>query len=132
MSESNNIKMLYYRETLNSIGQFTILKTQKILRDASNNVMDIKGTVRIPVRPVNTEGSVDLLGRNFMKSYKKVTFDFENDRMMFNNTCCKGLSLGRKQCIQLVNDCVIPARSETIMTMQCNDRNGHLLGDFEA
>ena len=58
------------------------MKTQKILRDASSNVMDIKGTIRIPVRPVNTEGSVDLdffvvntnscvlLGRNFMKSYK--------------------------------------------------------------
>ena len=50
---------------------------------------------------------------------------------MFNNTWWKGISLGRKQCIRLVNDCVIPARSETIITVQCNDRNGHLLGDFE-
>ena len=66
-----------------------ILKPTKNLIDASGNIMDVVGTVLLPVKVigtkttkmvefcvVNSTSSFVLLGRNFLKLYRNVTFDF--------------------------------------------------------
>ena len=131
------------KKTLESLGSFTISKTKQILRDASNNVMNVIGTVEMHVRPVDTKNPVKtklyvvetnsciLLGRNFMRKYRKVTFDFENNRIQLNNSWCNGMKMKKNQCIRSTDSCVIPARSEMMITVKCKNRNGYILSEFE-
>ena len=131
-----------------------ILKPTTNLIDASGNIMDVVGTVLLPVKVigtktaklvefcvVNSSYSFILLGRNFMKLYRMVTFDFYNSKIMLGDYCCDGVKLNKKQAVRVNQITVIPARSEKPVLVGCNMAhvvhgcnkiNGLIAGDFEA
>ena len=65
-----------------------------------------------------------LLGRNFMKLYWNVTFDFRNARIKLGD-------LVKSQPDRVNRRTVIPARSETMVEVACSDL-GLTTGDFDA
>ena len=72
-----------------------------------------------------------LLGRNFMRLFQRITFDFENQRVTFSDKWCTGLHVQNKECVRLTEETVIPARSEKLVAVECLTRNNLVLNDFE-
>ena len=132
-------------ETLKGFGSFPISKTDKSLVDASGNSMQVIGTVSLSIQPLGVRKATVikfcvieasryrciLLGRNFMGSYKSVTFDFEKNRIKLGESWCRGVTTKNNDAVRLVERTVIPARSEKVVKVKCHPRNSLISADFE-
>ena len=112
--------------------------------DASGNEMAIIGKIKLNTSLIGVPGeflqefrvlakksnSSIILGCNFLKRYDKLTVDFRNGRIKVGKTWLKGSEISKKQNVMLQEDVVIPARSEKVVTVQCNIKNAFLGGEF--
>ena len=115
------------------------------LIDASGNRVDIVGKVRVKVlfkgsrqpifhefRVVNTNTCTSiLLGRDFLKRFGSVTFDFETNKVKLGNNWYSGLKLTSTRRVRLGEKITIPARTEQTIAVKCSPRAAFLVGDFE-
>ena len=60
-----------------------------------------------------------LLGRDFMKLFGKVTFDFNANKVCLGRAWVKGVHLKYSEKVRLVEDTLIPARSEQVVNVRC-------------
>lgn len=118
----------------------------KVLKDASQNVINLLGKVTLPIRIrgdsgrvvekdvefyVSDSNSTDsiLLGRNFMQLFGSVTFDFDRNRIKLGDIFCSGFRTrcGRAKISKMV---VVPAKSEVFIDMKSRKGNGLVKADF--
>ena len=71
-----------------------------------------------------------LLGRDFMKKFGAVRFDFSSNIIELGTLAIKGLSTACNN-VRLCENTVIPARSEKVLFVKCSTINSLLEGDFE-
>ena len=102
------------------------------LINASGNEMDILGVVNIPVtvdngkvvqqefKVLNSSHAIILMGQDYMSRYKRVTFDFVNNRVQLSKTWVNGVRIKSKEKVRLGARTTIPARSETMMPVRCS------------
>ena len=126
-------------------GSATRSNLDENLIDASGNKMDIVGKVCIKVlikgsrqpvlhefRVVNTNMCTNiLLGRDFLKRFGSVTFDFETNRVKLGKMWFSGLELTTPQRVRLPEKVTIPARTEQTVAVKCSPKTAFLVGDFE-
>ena len=122
-----------------------IKKTPDGLVNASGDSMEVLGVVNIAVKiqnmrtvtheftVINTKSYKNILiGRDFMKQFKRVTFDFEKNRLrlgvMWIN-CVGFVELQEK--VRLVSTTKIPARCEQVVVARCKKKYSMLDLDFE-
>ena len=86
-------------------------KCNDILYDASGTQMDIIGVAKITVNVVGTNKKFThdfrilnnrlfsnvILGRDIMKKFKRVTFDFQSNTLSFDGRQIKGVALPRQK-----------------------------------
>ena len=114
------------------------------LVNASGERMDIAGVVNVEIRlkgmkPIVHEFKVlnaktfsnVLLGRDFMKLFGQVTFDFNANRVRLGRTWVNGVRLKFKEKVRLVVDTVVPARSEQVVNVRSKDLYSLMESDFE-
>ena len=100
--------------------------------NASGHEMDIVGVVDILVgmqnmKPVLQEfkvlnskcHAIILMGRDFMSKFGTVKFDFAKKRVQLGRTWISCLHVGAKEKVRVSTHTVIPARSETVITVRC-------------
>ena len=115
----------------------------KSLINASGDRMKILGSVFIPVtipgsRPQDQAFQVldsvtysnILLGRDFMRKFGTVRFDFKENRIELGKLSITGLSTSSYN-VRLCESSIVPARSEKILLVKCSTFNSLLEGDFE-
>ena len=126
-------------------GSATIVNVDENLIDASGNKMDIAGKIRIKVlikgsrqhvfhefRVVNTKTCTNiLLGRDFLKRFGSVTFDFQKNRVKLGDLWFSGLELTTPQRVRLPEKITIPARTEQTIMVKGTPKTAFLVGDFE-
>ena len=118
-------------------------KSAKSLINASGDKMKILGSVSIRVilpgssprdQVFQVLNSITysniLLGRDFMKTYGTVRFDFTRNVVELGTLSIPGLSTTGKQ-VRLCKTSAIPARSEKVLFVKCSAQNALLEGDFE-
>ena len=107
-----------------------VKECDEYLYDASNNKMDIIGTVSAVVEVVISKKTVRhdfrvlnketystiLLGRDFMRNVGKVSFNIKDNTVKIHNGWVKGVQINTKQAVRLVGEIEIPDRSECIVT----------------
>ena len=106
--------------------------------------MDIAGVVKIEVKlqgvkSVSHEFKVlnaktysnVLLGRDFMKLFGTVTFDFENNRVRLGRNWLNGVRVRNKEKVRVDGKTVIPARSEQVVSVRSKNRCSLLEMDFQ-
>ena len=71
-----------------------------------------------------------LLGRDFMKKFGAVRFDFSSNIIELGTLAIEGLSTACNN-VRLCENTVIPARSEKVLFVKCSTINSLLEGDFE-
>ena len=71
-----------------------------------------------------------LLGRDFIKKFGAVRFDFSSNIIELGTLAIKGLSTACSN-VRLCENTVIPARSEKVLFVKCSTINSLLEGDFE-
>ena len=114
------------------------------LVNASGHSMDIVGTINIEVKfngmiPLTHEFKVlntktyanILLGRDLMKIFGTVKFDFDNNRVQLANVWQQGLNVRTKEQVPIKEKTIIPARTERTVLVKCNKRVAMLSADFE-
>ena len=115
----------------------------KSLINASGDKMKILGSVHVKVTLPGSQprdhvfqvlDSVTyaniLLGRDFMKKFRAVRFDFSSNIIELGTLAIKGLSTACNN-VRLCENTVIPARSEKVFFVKCSTINSLLEGDFE-
>ena len=120
-----------------------IIQASHKLIDASGNNMDIIGTITTVVnfnrmRPINYEFKVlnsktytnILSGRDLMKMYGTVTFDFSNYRVQLRRVWQNGLTINVRN-KHVFKKVTIPARSEQTVLVRCTKKAAMLSVDFE-
>ena len=120
-------------------------KCNDILRNASDNMMDILGIARINVHVCGTNRSFShnfrilnqrshrnvILGRDLMRKFKVVTFDFKNDAIHLDGCRIKGVAPPRKKVsVRVVDKLWIPARSETIAVVSSSKDYSFVSSNF--
>eukprot|EP00794_Sanderia_malayensis_P008440 gene8440-9341_t len=122
-------------------GSATISNLDENLIDASGNKMDIVGKVCIKVlikgsrrpvfhefRVVNTNMCTNiLLGRDFLKRFRSVTFDFKTNRVKLGSMWFSGLELTTPQRVRLPEKTIIPARTEQTVIVKCSPKTAFLV-----
>ena len=111
--------------------------------DASGNKMSIVGTVEIMVSipGVSTHRhtfqvlgrnshSTVLLGRDYMKKFGSVKFDFTSNRVQLGKKWVDGLSIQAKKSVRLDETVTVKARTERIVQVRCKENLAWLTGDF--
>ena len=121
-------------------------KCDEVLRDASDNTMDVLGVAEIVVQVCGTGKRFSqefcilnqrsyrnvILGRDLMKKFKKVTFDFENDAIQLDGCRIRGVSPPRRKVsVRVVDNVLIPARSETIAVVGSSKDYSFVTGNFK-
>ena len=121
-------------------------KCRDVLRDASDNQMDILGIAKIKVQVCGTGKHFFhnfrilnhrsyrnvIMGRDLMRKFKTVTFDFEKDAIILDGRRIKGVSSPtRKVTVRTSGNLEIPARSETIAVVTSNREYAFVTGDFK-
>ena len=115
----------------------------KALINASGDTMKILGTVKIDVtiggsQPRNhvfqvldsvTYSNV-LLGRDFMRHFGSVQFDFARNSIQLGKLSLSGLSPNTAR-VRLCENVTIPPRSEAVLLVKSSTKNSLLPGDFE-
>ena len=113
------------------------------LVNASGDKMYIAGVVKIQVKirgakPVKHEFKVlnaktysnVLLGRDFMKLFGTVTFDFIGNSVRLGRIWLNGVRVKHKEKVQMCEKTLIPARSEQVVMVRCKDHCSLLEMDF--
>ena len=126
-----------------SLSQNIIQANHKLI-DASGNTMDIIGSITTVVnfsrmRPINHEFKVlnsktytnILFGRDLMKMYGTVTFDFSNNRVQLERVWQNGLTISGKEQAHIQETVTITARSEQTVLVRCTKKAAMLSVDFE-
>ena len=126
-----------------SLSQNIIQANHKLI-DASGNTMDIIGSITTVVnfnrmRPINHEFKVlnsktytnILFGRDLMKMYRTVTFNFSNNRVQLGRVWQNGLTINGKEQAHIQETVTIPARSEQTVLVRCTKKAAMLSVDFE-
>ena len=135
------------------LGTFESLKlteeiktSQSTLRDASGNAMNILGVAKIRVHVIGTDKIFDqdfnilndrsyrsvIMGRDLMRKFRSVTFDFENDVIFLDGQKIKGLSApNRKVTVRSTTDLSVPARTEQILHVFGARDVGLVTSDFQ-
>ena len=131
--------------TLRKIGLDNLIDQTcaKSLINASGDPMKILGSVDISVtipgsQPRNQVFQVldtvtysnILLGRDFMKQFGKVKFNFDKNTIELGELSITGLSTTNNH-VRLCENTTIPARSEKVLFVKCSTINALLEGDFE-
>ena len=122
----------------------TVSECEDNLVNASGDSMDIAGVVKLSVKlpqikPVTHEFKVlnsktysnVLLGRDFMKPFGTVTFDFVENSVRLGRTWLKGVRVRSKEKVRVNEKTVVPARSEQVVAVRCRDRCSLLEMDFK-
>ena len=131
--------------TLEELGLLdNIVSKSNHLVNASGERMDIAGIVNIELRLQGMRPKVHefkvlnaktfsnvLLGRDFMKLFGKVTFDFNANKVRLGRAWVKGVHLKYSEKVRLVEDTLIPARSEQVVNVRCKGYRSLLESDFE-
>ena len=131
--------------SLEEIGLADNIKcSHSCLISASGEKMDISGVVNITVRikgimPVVQEFTVlatksynnILLGRDFMKLFGAVKFDFDTNRVKLGRSWINGISINKGEKVRLAAKAVIPARSEQVVNVRCNNQFSLMNADIE-
>ena len=115
----------------------------KMLINASGDHMEIIGSVTISVtipgsHPLNQAFQVldslsysnILLGRDFMRQFGTVSFDFNKNKIELGNLSITGLTASSTK-VRLCENSIVPARSEKVLFVKCSTFNSLLEGDFE-
>ena len=131
-----------------SLDQLSSATSMKIPEDvcvnASGDEMDIIGVVNIVVeianlKPITHEFRVlnsktysnVLLGRDFMKLFETVTFDFKLNRVRLGKQWVSGVNVNSVDKVRVKEKTTIPARSEAVMTVRCEKSLSSLTVDFD-
>ena len=131
--------------TLENIGLVeNITSCDDHLVNASGDEMDIAGVVNINVQIQGTKSvkhefkvlnaktySNVLLGRDFMKLFGSVTFDFISNKVRLGRVWINGVRIRYKEKVRVVAESKIPARSEQVVTVRCKSHCSMLEADFE-
>ena len=137
---------LLTKEVLEKIPNTTLTAPDMILKDASQNVINLLGKTTLPVTIAGDKGKVLkrdvtfyvsassgskclLLGRDFMKSFGSVTFDFDNNSIKLGDTRCTGLRMNGGRAKVAETTCV-PANSEKFVKMKWRQGSGLVRADF--
>ena len=121
--------------TVQEIGlEQNIVPSSHHLVNASGERMDIAGVVNIKIRLQGMKPMVHefkvlnaktfsnvLLGRDFMKLFGQVTFDFNANKVRLGRSWIKGVKLQSREKVRLVTDTIVPARSEQVVSVQSKD-----------
>ena len=118
----------------------------KTLKDASHNNIKLLGKVTLPVKIRGDTGkfvsknveffvsdcddvSCVLLGRNFMRQFGTVSFDFDNNRIQLGETTCLGFKTygGRAK---ISDQTTVPPKSEMFVKLKSRRGNGLVKADF--
>ena len=107
--------------------------TRTDLTNASGDVMDMLGVVRIKVKlggklvehdfevlNSKTFSSV-LLGRDILSKFGNVTFDFKRNRVKLDRQWIKSVGVRDSESVRLVEETVLPARSEQVVNVRCKN-----------
>ena len=111
--------------------------------DASANLMQIIGTVELKVkligtanviihkfRVLNTQSSSNIIfGRDLMKKYDNIEFDFTNNRIRVGRNWLEGIKPSR-QPVRLCNKVTLQPRSENVIQVHCLNQNALTQSDF--
>ena len=114
--------------------QHQITMCEENLVNASGDPMDIAGVVMIQVKirgakSVKHEFKVlnsktysrVLLGRDFMKLFGTVTFDFVGNSVRLGRVWVNGVRVRNKEKVRVNEKTVVPARSEQVVLARCED-----------
>ena len=114
------------------------------LINASGNEMDILGIVDIPViidnnktvmqefKVLNSKSySIILMGRDFMCKFKTIKFDFTRNKVRLGETWISCLHVDTRENVRLFKRTVVPARSETVVTVKCKKEWSMYTVDFD-
>ena len=72
-----------------------------------------------------------LLGRDFMKKMGTVAFDFKTGRIRIGNKWISSAQLREEKGVRVRGKVTLPARSESVVTLKCDERSAFLQADFE-
>lgn len=84
-------------------------------------------------RVLNNETCANIiLGRDFLKKYGEITFDFENNRIKVDKRWLKGITIEnkQKQKVTLSSAITLPPRSEKVVIVNCKASYGLLESEF--
>ena len=124
-----------------------ITSADKILKDASNNEIDLIGKTKLTIEIKGAKGQVIkklvefyvsnsastscvLLGRNFMKCFRTTTFEFNQNRIRLGDIWCDGLKTSKSQ-VKLAGNVQIPAKTEKFITVKAKEGSGLVQWDFQ-
>ena len=147
MDTGAGVSLIDYN-SLKHIGLHNNIKSRKSgdngIINASGNEMDIVGIVDIPVvmgntktviqefKVLNTESySIILMGRDFMSKFKTVKFDFVRRKVQLGKTWISCLHVDVQEKVRLLKRTVIPARSETMISVRCKNNLSMQTVDFD-
>lgn len=113
-------------------------------QDASGNEMRIVGKIKLNTtlmgipghllhefRVLNTEQqNTMILGRDFLRLYDKITFDFKNSSVKIGNLWLKSVEIDRNQKVVMVEDRMLLPNSELEVIVSCNKSNTFVRGEF--
>ena len=105
--------------------------------------MDMLGVVRIKVKlggklvehdfevlNSKTFSSV-LLGRDILSKFGNVTFDFKRNRVKLDRQWIKSVGVRDSESVRLVDETVLPARSEQVVNVRCKNNYSMCSASFE-
>ena len=130
---------------LGGVANLQLRPADKTLVDASGNDIRLLGMTTIPVEILgdnkrivaknvtfyvsDSEETCVLLGRNFMRTFGKVCFDFDANKVQLGDIWCSGLKMNGGRA-KLANDTIIPPKSEAYVKLKWRQGNGMVSADF--
>ena len=130
--------------TLERLNLRSLVKAEKYnCTDASGNSMKIIGSVSLEVQIIGTNRTVThtfrvldadsghdvICGTDFMRHFKQVEFDFENNRVRLGNNWLKPAK-GKKETVRLCENETLEPRSEKVISVKCSKNHGLLSSEF--
>ena len=112
--------------------------------DASGNGMAITGTIKLKTKLKGCDREIIhdfcvlgirsyhsiIFGRDIMKFYKSVQFDFDRNRIRVGNSWLIPVSPDGKQFVRLCNNLTLKPRTEEVIEVRCNKTNALVCGEF--
>ena len=105
------------------------------LANTSGELMDMCGIINIKVQINGCESVVHqfevlnsktfstvLLGRDFLRKFGSVTFNFDKNRVKLGRTWVNSIGIEHSENVRLAEKIVVPSRSEQVVTVRCKDR----------
>ena len=112
--------------------------------NVSGDEMDIVGVVDIPVvmqngktvvqefKVLNSKShAIVLLGRDYMSKFNTVKFDFKKKKVQLGRTWINCVHVDARENVRLLRRTVLPARSETVISVRCKKNSSMQTVDFD-